>query len=45
MLLADPKHPENEGKVFLFKFGKKIFDKITEANATVLFEDEKYQPI
>ena len=22
---------ENEGKVFLFKFGKKIFDKITEA--------------
>ena len=21
----------NEGKVFLFKFGKKIFDKITEA--------------
>ena len=26
---SDPKNPENEGKVFLFKFGKKIFDKIT----------------
>lgn len=26
---SDPKHPENEGKVFLWKFGKKIFDKIT----------------
>ena len=31
MVVSDPKHPENEGKVFLFKFGKKIFDKITEA--------------
>ena len=30
-VVSDPKHPENEGKVFLFKFGKKIFDKITEA--------------
>jgi hypothetical protein len=33
------KHPENEGKVFLFKFGKKIFDKITEAMQPA-FEDE-----
>ena len=30
-IISDPKHPENEGKVKLFKFGKKIFDKITEA--------------
>jgi hypothetical protein len=29
-VVSDPKHPENEGKVFLFKFGKKIFDKIME---------------
>jgi len=28
-VVSDPKHPENEGKVFLFKYGKKIFDKIT----------------
>ena len=29
-VVSDPKHPENEGKIFLFKFGKKIFDKIME---------------
>jgi hypothetical protein len=29
LVISDPKHPENEGKVFLYKFGKKIFDKIT----------------
>ena len=38
-IVSDPKHPENEGKVFLFKFGKKIFDKITEA-MNPAFEDE-----
>ena len=42
LVVSDPKHPENEGKVFLFKFGKKIFDKITEAMQTA-FDDE--QPI
>ena len=30
-VVSDPKNPDNEGKVFLFKFGKKIFDKITMA--------------
>ena len=39
-IVSDPKHPENEGKVFLFKFGKKIFDKITEA-MNPAFEDEQ----
>src|SRR5210317_2408553 len=38
-VVSDPKHPENEGKVFLYKFGKKIFDKITEAMQPA-FEDE-----
>ena len=38
-MVSDPKHPENEGKVFLYKFGKKIFDKITEAMQPA-FEDE-----
>lgn len=28
-VISDPKHPENEGKVFLFRYGKKIFDKIS----------------
>ena len=40
LVVSDPKHPENEGKVFLFKFGKKIFDKIAET-MNPAFEDEK----
>ncbi len=30
-VVSDPANPENEGKVFLYKYGKKIFDKIMEA--------------
>jgi len=29
MVISDTKNPDNEGKIFLFKYGKKIFDKIT----------------
>ena len=39
-IVSDPKHPENEGKVFLYKYGKKIFDKISEAMQPQ-FADEK----
>ena len=39
-IVSDTKHPENEGKVFLFRYGKKIFDKITAAMSPE-FEDEK----
>lgn len=39
MVIEDSKNPENEGKVVLFKFGKKIFDKLTEAMQPE-FEDE-----
>ena len=39
-VVSDPKHPENEGQVRLYKFGKKIFDKITEAMQPA-FEDEQ----
>jgi hypothetical protein len=31
LIVSDPSNPENEGQIKLFKFGKKIFDKITEA--------------
>jgi len=31
LIVEDPKHPENNGQVKLYKFGKKIFDKITDA--------------
>jgi hypothetical protein len=39
-VVKDPTNPENEGKVFLYKYGKKIFDKITEA-MNPEFEDEE----
>jgi len=38
-VVKDPANPANEGKVFLFKYGKKIFDKIMEAMQPE-FEDE-----
>ena len=39
-VVKDPANPDNEGKVFLFRFGKKIFDKITAAMQPE-FEDEE----
>ncbi len=39
-VVKDPANPQNEGKVFLFKFGKKIFDKILNAMQPE-FEDEE----
>ena len=39
LVVSDPKHPENEGKVMLFRYGKKIFDKMMEAMQPA-FEDE-----
>ena len=38
-VVKDPSNPDNEGKVFLYKFGKKIFDKIMAAMQPE-FEDE-----
>ena len=38
-VVKDPANPENEGKVFMYSFGKKIFDKLNDLmNPT--FEDE-----
>jgi len=30
LIISDPANPENDGKVFLYKYGKKIFDKISD---------------
>ena len=38
-IVKDPAHPENEGKVCLYKFGKKIFDKIKDVMQPQ-YEDE-----
>jgi|TARA_R110000851_G_scaffold117647_1_gene244514 hypothetical protein len=40
VVVKDPSRPENEGQVFLYKFGKKIFDKINDA-AMPEFDDEE----
>ena len=39
-VVSDSKHPENEGKVFLYRYGKKIFDKLMAAMQPE-FEDEQ----
>ena len=39
-VVKDPANPENEGKVFLYKYAKKIFDKLTAAMQPE-FEDEE----
>jgi len=43
-IVSDPKHPENEGKVFLFRYGKKIFDKITEAMNPQFADEQAVNP-
>lgn len=40
IVLKDPANPENEGKVFKFKYGKKIFDKIVSLARPEFDSDE-----
>lgn len=40
LVISDPANPSNDGKVFLYKFGKKIFDKILDLMQPQ-FQDEK----
>ena len=43
-IVADPANPENEGTVRLFKYGKKIFDKLYEANNPTHPDEVKLDP-
>ena len=43
-VVSDSRHPENEGKVFLFRFGKKIFDKIMEAMQPAFVDEVAVNP-
>ena len=43
-IVKDPANPSNEGKVMLYKFGKKIFDKITAAMQPELEDEEAIDP-
>ena len=39
LIVKDPAHPEKEGQVYLYKYGKKIFDKLNDM-MNPEFEDE-----
>ena len=43
-VVSDSRHPEHEGKVFLFRYGKKIFDKIMEAMQPAFDDEEPINP-
>lgn len=43
-VVKDPANPENEGKVFLYKFGKKIFDKIMTAMKPEFDDEDPINP-
>ena len=44
LVVSDPAKPENEGKVFLYKFGKRIFNKINEALHPQFEDEERFDP-
>lgn len=44
VVLNDPANPENAGKVFLFKFGVKIFEKIMAAMEPAFDDEEAFNP-
>ena len=43
-VVSDPKNPANEGRVFLFKYGKKIFDKIIKMMRPDLESEKEVNP-
>jgi hypothetical protein len=43
-VVKDPANPQNEGKVFLFKYGKKIFDKILNAMQPEFDDEDPINP-
>jgi len=44
LVMQDPSSPHNEGKVFLYKFGKKIFDKIMDVMQPQFADEEPVNP-
>lgn len=43
-VVSDPANPQNEGKVFLYKFGTKIFEKIQEVMKPEFNDEEPVNP-
>jgi hypothetical protein len=44
MVVEDPANPSNNGKVFLYKFGKKIFDKIMDVMQPEFADEQPVNP-
>ena len=44
LIISDPANPQNEGKIFLYKYGKKIFDKIQEAMKPEFADEQAVNP-
>jgi len=44
LIVSDPSNPENEGKVFLYKFGKKIFDKVMDVMQPQFADENPVNP-
>ena len=44
LVVKDPANPENEGKTFLFKYGKKIFDKINDVMFPAFADEQAVNP-
>ena len=44
LVVNDPAHPENNGKVFMFKYGKKIFDKLMDVMQPEFADEDPINP-
>ena len=44
LVVSDPANPQNEGKIFLYRYGQKIFQKIQEAMQPEFQDEEPVNP-
>ena len=44
LVVSDPSNPDNDGKQFLYKFGKKIFDKIMDTMQPAFADEDPVNP-
>jgi hypothetical protein len=44
LVVSDPSNPQNEGKVFQYQYGKKIFDKLMDAMQPEFADEEPMNP-
>jgi len=44
LVISDPANPQNEGKIMIYQFGKKIFDKLMDAMKPEFQDEEPLNP-